>query len=219
MLPILGSILTLFLLLLLYRQLPKRLYFFAFLLVLIACSVGVHHIAARPEAPPPMTEAERTALAHQQEIFSAWDASYQKQLSELDRNWQWYHQILEEYKEGDIDTQTVYIRLTQLEHDSQLSLASAVALAPPKELDAPAYDLVTSICQKTAEYAKDQYRTIALTKAACDPSQQKEGIPGADSQALQSVMNRESPPALFIADELTQLHTLLATPKDEESKQ
>ncbi len=215
---ILGALVTLFLLVLLYRYMPRRIYFFGFLVLLVACSAVVHHIAAGSEGPRPMTEAERTALLHQQEIFSVWDGTYQKQIDELDRNWQWYHQILEEYKEGDIDTQTVYIRLNQLENDSQQAMAHAVALAPPKELDAPAYDLVASICQKTAEYAKDQYKTIALTRAACDPAQQKENSPGADSPALQAVMNRESPPALFIADELSQIHTLLATPKDEETE-
>lgn len=210
-----GALVALFLLFLLYRFLPRRTYFFGFLLLLVLASVVTHHLTARPAAPPPMTEEDQAALARQQEIYTAWDAKYQKELDALDRNWQWYHQILEDFKEDSIDLQTVNVRLTQLENDSLQAKKQADELAPPMELSTPAYDLVTSICQKTAAYADAQYKAIALTRAACDPKYMKVSTQEAQSRVLQSVMNRESPSALFIADEMAQLHTLLATPRDE----
>ena len=139
---------------------------------------------------------------------------YQKDIDELDRNWQWYRQILESFKEGQIDLQTAHLRLTQLNHDSQLLLERITAHTPPLPLENACYDLLIEVVKKTAAYADAQHRTIALTKAAADPAALRASDPAEQSRILQAVMIRESPVGLFTADEISQIRTYLAFPKD-----
>ena len=115
---ILG-IAAIILLALLYRYLPSKKIFVCFCLCLAAAGAIVYHCwSIPPTEPTVMTEAERYELQQQQQIFADWYVGYQRDIDELDRNWQWYHHIIEDFKEDNISIQTAYVRLSQLDQDS-----------------------------------------------------------------------------------------------------
>ena len=204
------------LLILLHHYIARKRVFWLFFAVLLFTGGVSWYLYPRQEpAPPSLTQEERDELAAQQEIFAAWYRDYQKQVDQLDNNWQRYHHILENFKEDNISIQTAYVRLTQLEKDSGELRERIARHTPPRELTDANYDLVTSITVKTNAYADAQYRTIALSKAAADPANIRSNDQEEQSRMLQSIMNRESPAGLFIASEVGALRDNLTLPADE----
>ena len=67
--------------------------------------------------------------------------------------------------------------------------------------------------------AEAQYRTIALSKAAADPAHLHSKEQEEQSRTLQSIMNREMPAGLFIADEVGALRDNLTIPQDDADAQ
>ena len=95
------------LLALLYRYLPNKKIFTCFCICLAAAGAIVYHFwSVPPTEPAVMTEEERYELQQQQQIFADWYVGYQRDIDELDRNWQWYHHIIEDFKEDNISIQT-----------------------------------------------------------------------------------------------------------------
>lgn len=191
----------------------KAFYGFCACLVL-AGAIAYGAWPQRDQAPQPLTSAQQSELALQQHIFAAWYKDYQKDLTELDHNWQWYHHILESFKADNISIQTAHIRLTQLDRDSAQLAARIRAHAAPLELSGYCYDLTSAVVAKTADYADAQHRTIALTRAAADPARMPAADQAGQSRLLQAVMLRESPVALFTAEEITAIREQLALPKE-----
>ena len=208
------SLVALALLALLYRSLPNRRIFAWFCLSLALVGAMVWFASQPGRNEPTMTLEEKRALQQQQQIFMEWYASYQKDIDQLDRNWQWYHSILENFKDGSIDLQTVYVRLTQLEEDSRLLRDRIRGLAPPDALDDARYQLLQTVLAKTLAYVEAQHRTITLTRAASDPTHLLSDDPAEQSRALQDIMIRESPPGLFTASEIAKLRESFAIPEE-----
>lgn len=76
------------LLLLLYRYLNNKKIFVCFCLTLLLAGGIAYKFWPAPEpAAAPISEQERYELMQQQQIFAAWYGDYQKDLEELDRNW------------------------------------------------------------------------------------------------------------------------------------
>ena len=204
-----------FLLLLLYHYLPNKKIFACFCLtLLLAGAIAYKFWPAPAPTPAPISEQERYELMQQQQIFAAWYADYQRDLDELDRNWRWYHQIIENFKSDNISIQTTFVRLKQLDQDSQ-QLRDRIALhAPPVALNDGCYDLLTEVVNKTNAYADAQYRTIALTRAAADPANLKTDNQAEQSRMLQTIMIRESPVGLYTAKEITAIRQYLDIPEE-----
>lgn len=200
---------------LLYRCLPSRKIFFCFVLTL-AVSGGIVYFfwPEKEPAPAVMTEEEFSRRMEQQQIFAAWYAGYQKDITELDRNWQWYHAILESFKEDHISIQTAYVRLKQLDQDSQNLRERIRRNAPPVTLNDDCYDLLAEVMKKTSEYTDAQCRTIALTKAAADPANIRSSDQAEQSRMLQSIMIRESPAGLYTAKEISAIRDSLEISPD-----
>ena len=202
---------------LLYRYLPSRKIFFCFVLTLAVSGSIVYFFWPEKEpAPAVMTEEEFNDRIEQQRIFSAWYAGYQKDIAELDRNWQWYHAILESFKEDHISIQTAYVRLRQLDQDSQKLRERIGRNAPPVTLHDGCYDLLVEVMKKTGDYADAQCRTIALTKAAADPANIRSDDQAEQSRMLQSIMIRESPAGLYTAKEISAIRDYLDVSEDKE---
>ena len=203
------------LLLLLYHYLPNKKIFACFCLtLLLAGGIAYKYWPAPEPAPAPISEQERYELMQQQQIFAAWYADYQRDLDELDRNWRWYHQIIENFKADNISIQTTFVRLKQLDQDSQ-QLRDRIALhVPPVALNDGCYDLLTEVVNKTNAYADAQYRTIALTRAAADPANLKTDNQTEQSRMLQTIMIRESPVGLYTAKEITAIRQYLDIPEE-----
>lgn len=195
------AILVILLLIILFRYLPRRV-FLIFVTLLIVLGGIVFRIQTAERTPEPLTLEERAAIAREQELFTPWWGMYQKQIAELDRNWMRYHQILSDAKEGETDLEITYVRLVDLERDTQELRARIEHNAPPTELSNRVYDPLAVILAKTNDYAAAEQKAITLTRAAADPAAMKEQNPAEQARLLELVMLRESPVALFISDEV-----------------
>lgn len=208
------------LLILLHHYMPRKKIFWGFMAVLVLAGAASWHWAPRPAPEPqPLTAEERDSINAQQQLFADWYADYQRDVERLDHNWRRYHDVLENFKEDNISIQTAYVRLTQLEKDSGVLRQRIAQHKPPRELSDANYDLVTGIYDKTNAYAEAQYRTIALSKAAADPAHLHSKEQEEQSRTLQSIMNREMPAGLFIADEVGALRDNLTIPQDDADAQ
>ena len=189
------------LLIILFRYLPRRV-FLIFVTLLAVLSGIVFRIQTAERAPEPLTIEERATIARDQELFTPWWGTYQKQIAELDRNWTRYHQILADAKEGESNLAITYARLVDLERDTQDLRTHIEKNAPPTELSNRVYDPIAVIVRKTNDYAAAEQKAITLTRAAADPAAMREQNPAEQARLLELVMLRESPVALFISDEV-----------------
>lgn len=208
--------LALILLALLYRHLPNKRVFCFFCLTLALAGLISYTYWPHPRQPAGISEEEKYDIMQQQQIFAAWYGKYQKQLKQLDHNWRWYHQILEDFKEDNISIQTTYVRLKQLEEEEKTLTADIANNAPPLELHDACYDLAASVLQKTKDYAAAQQNAITLTRAASEPRFLLSDDQEEQSRALQTVMEKESPVGLFTASEVTQIQNLLSLPEEDD---
>lgn len=217
MLIYIGAAVAVLLLILLYRYIPSRKVFFAFCLVLCAASAIVFFTWPSPHrnGNDAISQEAREERQQQQQIFAGWYKDYQKDIEDLDRNWQRYHKILADFKADIISIQTAYLRLSQLEKDSQALDTRIAGRTPPLALNDACYDQSIELVRKAHAYADAQHRAIALTRAAADPANLKTDDQEEQSHMLQAVMIRESPPALFIADEIASIRNYLALPEED----
>lgn len=206
------------LLIILFRYLPRRV-FLIFVTLLAVLSGIVFRIQTAERAPEPLTIEERATIARDQELFTPWWGTYQKQIAELDRNWTRYHQILTDAKEGESNLAITYARLVDLERDTQDLRTHIEKNAPPTELSNRVYDPIAVIVRKTNDYAAAEQKAITLTRAAADPAAMREQNPAEQARLLELVMLRESPVALFISDEVGIIRRYFApiSPVHEES--
>lgn len=206
------------LLIILFRYLPRRV-FLIFVTLLAVLSGIVFRIQTAERAPEPLTIEERATIARDQELFTPWWGTYQKQIAELDRNWTRYHQILTDAKEGESNLAITYARLVDLERDTQDLRTHIEKNAPPTELSNRVYDPIAIIVRKTNDYAAAEQKAITLTRAAADPATMREQNPAEQARLLELVMLRESPVALFISDEVGIIRRYFApiSPVHEES--
>lgn len=202
-------------LVLLYRWLPNRKIWALFSLTLLLAGAAAFWSFPPPPAPK-MTEAERAEIHQQQEIFAAWYEGHTKNITQLDYNWQQYHNILDSFKEGAIDIQTAYVRLTQLTEDAKRTQAAVDAHIPPLALVGINYDLCAAVRQKTLAYAEAQQQAISRTRNAADPAQLLTSDPAEQSRILEDTMIRESPPGLFLAEEINALRDNLTIPPEKD---
>lgn len=217
MLLLIGAIIAVILLALLYHYIPSRKIFICFFLMLCLTSAVVFFIWPSTRHPETsLSPEDRYAMMEQQQTFANWYESYQKDIDSLDHNWQWYHQILENFKEDNISIQTTYLRLSQLEQDSQQLADRIEKHMPPLALNDACYDEATEVIRKTHEYAEAQHRAIALTRAAADPANLRSEDQEEQSRQLQAVMIRESPAGLFVADEIAAIRSYLSLPDEQD---
>lgn len=201
--------LVILLIFILFRYLPTRI-FFIFVTLLAVLGGIVFQMRSAERTPEPLSAEERAVIAHDQELFTLWWGTYQKQIAELDRNWTRYHQILADAKEGESELEITYARLIDLERDTQDLYMRIQQNAPSTELSNPIYDPVTLIMTKTNAYVAAEQKTITLTRAAADPALIQEQNPAEQARLLELVMLRESPVALFIGDEVSTIRNYFA---------
>ena len=202
------------LLILLYRYLPNKRIYACFCVTLAVLGVLCYLFFPRTSQNEAMTEEQKYDILQQQQIFATWYAGYQKDVKDLDHNWRWYHQILEDFKEDNISIQTAYVRLKQLEEDEKALTARIGASAPPLAPPDNPYDLTASIVQKTKSYAEAQQKAITLTRAASDPQRMPTDDQEEQNRLLQTVMEKESPVGLFTAEEIAEIRNGLAIPEN-----
>ena len=196
--------LALILLFVLYKKTRSRKAFYGFALTIALAGAIAYFAWPAAQAPQGgITDEQRYAIMQEQQVFAAWYEGYQKD-----------HHILESFKEDNISLQTVYALLKQLERDSNQLRDRMAARKVPLELSDYTYDQTAQLLQKTNDYVSAQCRAISLTRAAADPALMPAAEQPQQSQLLQTVMIRESPVKLFIADEISAIRHQLELPKE-----
>ena len=160
--------LVILLLVILFRYLPRRI-FFIFIALLTVLGGIVFQMQTAERVPEQLSMEQRSLIARDQELFTPWWGTYQKQIAELDRNWMRYHQILTDAKEGESKLAVTYARLVELEQDMQELRVRMEQNVPPTELSNHIYDPIVLIMSKTNDYAAAEQKAITLTRAAADP--------------------------------------------------
>ena len=189
----------------LYKFLPNRKVFFYFCasMVLMFCAGAIFGLQAKSDDS--IDEAQRDNLLRQEKFFIDWYSSYQKDIEQLDRNWQLYHSIVDGYKENKSDLAGTYGRLTELEREVLLEQIHIHTLQPPPELDAECGELVAQVIRKTQLYVDAQAQTISQTREAANPDLILTEDQVALSRRFSDIMIREAPAGLFTATEISAL--------------
>jgi hypothetical protein len=203
------AVIALILLVLLFRYLPRRIFFIFAFLTAIMGGVLIHTQTAK-RAEPPLTQERILAMNRDQELFVPWWSDYQKDIGELDRCWTRYHQILSDAKKGESELSVTHARLVSLERDMQELRARMDKNVLPVTLSDEIYNPAAIIVAKTNDYIATEQKTVTLTRAAADPAAMQEKRPAEQARLLELVMLRESPVALFIEDEIGAVREYLA---------
>lgn len=211
-----AAVLTcLLLLLVLYRNLPNKKVFYGFCLTLaLSIFTIARSVLVAPAGDAPADESAIRHITAQQQIFDGWYTGYKKQLDILDYNWAQCQSIVSDYHNDNISLNTVYTRLTLLEHQAQLADEGLQELSPPISLDDTNYDLTTLLLQKTQSYAGAQLETIRALHTAADPANLKAATHEEQSRLLRETMLRTAPDCLFTAPETSALRSRLTLPEN-----
>ncbi len=193
---------------LLYKFMATRKNFFvicAVIVVVFGISAFVHNRQVRQEE---ISRAQLEELQARQKIFGEWYASYQRDIDNLDRNWQTYHNIVDSLQTMDADSfnaEAVYLRLRELEQESLDAQIKIYGLTAPQLLDEESRTPVENVIRKTKDYVDAQTRTISLSAKAAQSVTELETL----KLKLHDIMIRESPEGLFTAQEISAIRDIL----------
>ena len=209
-------ILTIVSLAVLYKFLPNRRIFIYFCISLVIVFVIAALISRMHEPQQTMNENQRYALQQQQKIFTIWYAEYQKDIDQLDRNWQLYHSLLDSFNNENMDIETMYERLSELENDALIEQVHIHALKVPPGLGEECNVQLAEMIRKTQKYSDAQTQTISMTKNAAEPKKIESKDLGHKEQVrlFQDIMIRESPAGLFTSSELSAILDYFVLPDD-----
>ena len=203
MLEIFLAVATIVSLAILYKFLPNRKIFIYFCLSLMVVFTIAGLITRSQQPQETINEAEINLLQKQQEVFTNWYGEYQKDIDQLDRNWQIYHGIIENFTADNIDVDTMYERLMDLETEMRIEQVHIYTLKPPPEVGEQCNNLIEIMLNKTRQYVDTQTQTIVMSRAVIE----SEGFTNASHREqvhlFQDIIIREAPIGLFTADELS----------------
>ncbi len=193
----------------LYKFLPNRKffpYFCAMLLIVFFASAFIQNRLSQHE----IDRAQIEKIREQQQLFSDWYADYQKDIEQLDRNWQLYHSLIENLKAAEIYEHSTYEQLIDLEIDALAEQRHIHALKVPDGLNLECSMLLADIIKKTQDYVDAQTKTISLVKAAANPETFTNL--NALNKKIKDITIRESPAGLFTAAEVAAIRDNLIVP-------
>ena len=190
----------------LYKFLPNKKifpYLCIALLIVFAASAFIQNRHSKEV----MTRAQIEELQARQKIFGDWYADYQKDINQLDRNWQRYYSIIDTLKTAEIYEYTTYEQLIDLERETSDEQLHIHELTVPSELDEESSELLARVITKTKTYADAQAKTISLARQAANPA----GVTdlNAMNKRINEITIRESPAGLFTATEIAAIRDIL----------
>ena len=198
----------------LYKFLPNRKIFIYFCVSLIIVFAIAGLLARTQEPKESLNQEEISKIIRQQKIFSDWYNEYQKDIEQLDRNWQQYQNIIDNFKSNEIDEEIFFERLANLENEARIEQVHVYTLKVPSEIDEECRILIEEILKKIRRYSDAQIQTISLSKSLIDT----EKFLNADHQQrvhqLENIIIRESPTGLFIAKELSAILKYFQLPEE-----
>lgn len=218
MLEIFLAIATIISLAILYKFLPNRKIFIYFCLSLLIVFTIAGLIARSQQPQQTINEAERLVLQQQQQAFTNWYGEYQKDIDQLDRQWQQYHNIIENFTAEDMDIDTLYEQLADLENEAHIEQVHIYTLKVPPETGEQCSQLIDSILKKTQRYADAQIQTIAMSKAVINTESFNNATHEEQVHLFQDIIIRDAPIGLFTANEISAILNYFALSKDFNNK-
>ena len=161
-----------------------------------------------------MNEAERLLLQQQQQAFTNWYSEYQKDIDRLDRQWQLYHNIIDNFTADNIDVDTMYEQLADLETEAHIEQVHIYTLKVPPEAGEQCGQWIEAILKKTQHYTDAQAQTIAMSKAVIDTESFTNSTHSEQAHLFQDIIIREGPIGLFTANELSAILNYFTLPED-----
>ena len=198
----------------LYKFLPNRKIFIYFCLSLILVFAIAGLIARNQQPQEKMNQAERYVLQQQQQVFIGWYTNYQKDIDQLDRNWQLYHNIIENFTTENIDIDTLHERLTNLETEARIEQVQIYTLKVPPGLGEDCNILIEQMLKKTRDYTDAQIQTISMSKAVIEVDGFQNATHQEQVHLFQDIIIREAPTGLFTANELSAILNYFKLPED-----
>lgn len=199
-------------LIVLYKFFPSRKIFAAFcvlLIVIFGLSAFIQHKTAEQEI---ITREQAEIIRNQQKVFGEWYADYQKDIDQLDRNWQLYYNIVDTLKTAEIYEYSTYEQLKELEWlaiDEQVRIYN---LEVPRELDDECHILLSSVINKTKIYSDAQVKIITLVCALANPEGVEDFNLSELNRKIKDITIRESPAGLYTASEISEIRDKLTVP-------
>lgn len=196
----------------LYKFFPTRKIFAVFCLILVfifGVSAFIHHKKNEQEI---ITREQIELIRKQQDIFGEWYTNYQKNIDQLDRNWQLYYHIVDTLKNAEVYEYTTYEQLKELEWlaiDEQVKIYN---LEVPPELDDECHILLSAVIHKTKIYSDAQVRIISLVCAVANPDNAEDFDLAEVNRKIKDITIRESPAGLFTAAEISEIRDKLTVP-------
>ena len=176
------------------------MYFCTSLILVFATAALINQ---RQTPQPSINEEQRNEILHQEQIFMEWYENYQKDIDQLDRNWQLYHNTLANFKMNNIDAEEFYERMKRLEETTRVEQVNIHKLQPPEEIGMECKQILNQVIKKTQIYVDAQTQTISLTKDAAAPENLHTENHDEQVRLFQEIMIRESPAGLFTSSEIS----------------
>ena len=214
MLEIFLATATIISLAILYKFLPNRRIFMYFCLSLVIVFAIAGFIARSQQPQETMNAAERYTLQRQQKAFTDWYSDYQKDIDQLDRNWQLYHSIVENFTAENIDIDTMYERLLDLENEARIEQVHIYTLKSPLDVDEECTRLIEEMLKKTQRYTDAQTQTISMSRAVIESENFSNASHKEQAHLFQDIIIREAPIGLFTANELSAILKYFTLPED-----
>ena len=201
----------------LYKFLPNRKIFIYFCLSLLVVFMIAGFIARSQQPQQTIDAAQLLTLQRQQQAFSTWYTDYQKEIDNLDRQWQLYHNIIEDFTAENIDVDTMYERLSELETETRIEQVNIYTLKVPPETGEQCGHWIEEILKKTQRYVDAQTQTIAMSKAVIETESFSNATHAEQAHLFQDIIIREAPVGLFTANELSEILNYFTLPEMPES--
>lgn len=199
-------------LILLYRFLPNRKIFVYVCILMVFVFGASAFFQYKLNQQQMITREQIEEIRAQQQIFAQWYAAYQKDIEQLDRNWQVYYNLVETLKTAEIYEYSTYEQLKELEWAAIDEQVKIYNLNVPPELDAESHELLAQVIHKTKIYSDAQVKVISAVCVAANP----EGVENFNLQALNVIIKnitiREAPAGLFTASEISAIRDKLVVP-------
>lgn len=201
-------------LVLLYKFFPTKKIFAGFcvlLIIIFGVSSFIQHRKAEQEI---ITREQIEIIREQQRVFGEWYANYQKDIEQLDRNWQLYYNIVNTLKTAEIYEYTTYEQLKELEWMAIDEQVQVYNLEVPRELDDECHILLSSVINKTKIYSDAQVKVITLVCALANPEGVEDFNLADLNNKIKNITIRESPVGLFTATEISAIRDKLTVPEE-----
>ena len=196
----------------LYRFFPRKKFFVYFCILLLIVFGVSAFISTRQAEQEKISREQIEAIRHEQQIFIDWYAAYQKNIEQLDRNWQLYYDIVETLRTAEIYEQVTDEQISELLSDAIGEQIKIHNLAAPEELSEVNRILLSEVIHKTQIYSDAQVKTISALRTIVNPDSIK-NLPELNKQ-IKDITIREVPAGLFTAKEISTLRENLIVPEE-----